>query len=109
MGAKLMLFRNLSRVLVLALVIGGAAMLYQVFVFSKNISHHWSEQWLFTDGIPHILFLGVLLAMMWLWRPHSLSNEYAHKEEEPIIGHVDEENDFWERTHGDGDIVAKQE
>jgi hypothetical protein len=113
--AKLHLFRNLSRVLVLALVIGGAAMLYQVFVFSKNISHHWSEQWLFTDGIPHMLFLGVLMAMMWLWRPHSLSSEYMHieevaldeKEKEPCIGNVDEENDFWERTHGD--IVAKKE
>merc|ERR1712072_1286600 len=101
--AKLVLFRQLSKVLVFAMVIGAATMLYQVFIFNRNVAHHWSEHWLFVDGIPHGVFLGVLMAMMWLWRPHALSSQYSHsyqvpdkdeEEETHCIGAAEESGDF---------------
>lgn len=116
--AKLVLFRQLSKVLVFAMVIGAATMLYQVFIFNRNVAHHWSEHWLFVDGIPHGVFLGVLMAMMWLWRPHALSSQYSYshqvadkdeEEETHCIGAAEESGDFWERTHGGPELVAKKE
>merc|ERR1719379_2748626 len=89
--AKLILFRRLSIVLVFAMLIGAGTMLYQVFIFNRNVAHHWSEHWLFVDGIPHVVFLGVLIAMMYLWLPHSLSSQYQHSYQLPTEDSADED------------------
>ena len=38
----------------------------------------WSTLWIFTDGVNHVVFLAVLLAMMWLWAPSDITQRYAY-------------------------------
>jgi len=76
--AKLVLFRRLWWVLVLAVTVAVGALLYQIFVFSMDIAEHWQEQWVLENVIGHTLFLAVLVAMMYLWAPHQHSQLYTH-------------------------------
>jgi len=77
-SAKLVLFRKLWWVLVLALVIGVLTLMYQIFVYSRDIADHWEEQWILQDFVGHSIFFFVLIAMMLLWAPHSHSQLYTH-------------------------------
>jgi hypothetical protein len=75
---KLLLFQRLWKILVLSLTIATMTLLYQIFTFAQSISERWMYQWLFTDGVSHLLFLLVLAAMMFLWAPHQYSQRYAY-------------------------------
>eukprot|EP00929_Paragymnodinium_shiwhaense_P022206 TRINITY_DN14242_c0_g1_i4.p1 TRINITY_DN14242_c0_g1~~TRINITY_DN14242_c0_g1_i4.p1 ORF type:complete len:547 (-),score=94.57 TRINITY_DN14242_c0_g1_i4:18-1658(-) len=78
---KLTLFKRLWRVLAGAIAISGFTMLVQVYNLSRSISQSWQQHWLLVDGIPHLLFLLVLVAMMFLWAPHEGSKRYAYCEQ----------------------------
>jgi hypothetical protein len=75
--AKLQLFQRLWSILIVSLGVASVTLLYQIFSFSRSLVSQWMHQWLFTDGVSHILFLVVLVAMMYLWAPHQNSNRYA--------------------------------
>ncbi|CEM16625.1 unnamed protein product [Vitrella brassicaformis CCMP3155] len=80
---KLLLFTRLWNVLVMSLIIAAAALIYQITYLSQNVTARWQSQWLLTDGISHLLFLFVLVAIMWLWAPHRHSQRYAYSHELP--------------------------
>merc|ERR1719356_1512330 len=46
-----------------------------------SISIRWHYQWLFADGVSHVLFLIVLLAIVCLWAPHENSRRYAFSQQ----------------------------
>merc|ERR1719265_35799 len=75
---KLALFQRLWKILIFTLSIATVTLLYQIFTFAQSISERWMYQWLFTDGVSHILFMLVLVAMMYLWAPHKYSQRYAY-------------------------------
>lgn len=116
---KLVLFQRLWKILIFSLTIATITLLYQIFTFSRSITSRWMYQWLFTDGVSHILFLVVLATMMYLWAPHKYSQRYAYshqvgdddREENGArtVGSStwadeddgqDEEDSFWAETHG---------
>jgi hypothetical protein len=78
--AKFQLFEKLWSILVLSLAIGTATLLYQIWALSSSIDEQWRKQWLFTDGVPQLVFASVLLSMMYLWAPHKNSQRYAYSQ-----------------------------
>eukprot|EP00929_Paragymnodinium_shiwhaense_P050088 TRINITY_DN25246_c0_g1_i1.p1 TRINITY_DN25246_c0_g1~~TRINITY_DN25246_c0_g1_i1.p1 ORF type:complete len:510 (+),score=110.88 TRINITY_DN25246_c0_g1_i1:132-1661(+) len=78
---KLALFQTLWRILIIALSIATFSMLFQFFDVSRDNTSRWRYQWFFVDGIPHILFVFVLIAMMYLWAPHKYSQRYAYSQQ----------------------------
>jgi len=60
--------------------IASCMLLWQIFDLSRSITIRWHYQWLFADGISHLLFLLVLLVMMYLWAPHTNSQRYAYSQ-----------------------------
>jgi hypothetical protein len=105
--SKLSLFRKLYWTLIFAFAVAIAALMYQIFVYSRDLSEHWKEQWLLQDAIGHCLFLFVLIAMMLLWAPNSHSQLYTHftqlgdKDDEEMnmpdsgIAIADDEDEDW--------------
>jgi len=126
---KLLLFTRLWRILVASLAIDSLCLLFQIFDLSRTITDRWRYQWFFIDGIPHLLFLLVLLAMMYLWAPGTTSKNYSYnaqaegkstankddeKSEKPSWG--DEEgapqegdDNFWATTHSEQSRVLSSE
>lgn len=79
--AKLLLFQRLWYILMSAISVATFALLYQIFMFSSDMTQKWRQQWLFTDGVSHGLFLFVLVAMMYLWAPHKYSQRFAYSDQ----------------------------
>jgi len=78
---KLLLFQRLWCILVISLTLAALTLFVQVFAFSRNATVLWKDQWLLTDGIPHAIFMFVLVAMMFLWAPHKDSQRYAYSQQ----------------------------
>jgi hypothetical protein len=78
---KLALFQRLWKILIFALAVATATLLFQIFNLSRSITTRWKYQWLFADGVSHILFLVVLAAMMYLWAPHKYSQRFAYSQQ----------------------------
>lgn len=119
---KLALFQNLWKILVGALAIATCTLLFKLFNRSRSISFWWKYEWFIADGVSHIVFLFVLLAIMYLWAPNKYSQRYAYSQqvrgEEEMGGQAtedhpgaiwadddaaDEENEgdsFWATTKG---------
>lgn len=129
--AKLLLFQRLWKILILALGVATFTLLFQIFNLSRSITARWKYQWLFADGVSHMLFLFVLACMMYLWAPHKHSQRYAYSQVEisdkegmpdkPEAVWADDdaglddidadegEESFWAATHketGDGGLKA---
>lgn len=115
---KLALFEKLWRILIAALLIASCTLIFLMCDLSRSISIRWHYQWFLTDGVSHLLFLVVLMAMMFLWAPHSNSQRYAYSHpgkardgdrkesgkdewaaEDGSPGADDES--FWDATHGE--------
>jgi len=118
---KLSLFQTLWKILIFALTVATLTLIFQIFNLSRSITTRWKYQWLFADGVSHILFLMVLAAMMYLWAPHKYSQRFAYSqqidstekgegesapqadvwdEEGGLDGDADEADSFWAKTHG---------
>merc|ERR1719296_338987 len=113
---KLALFQKLWWILLFAIGVATCTLLYQIFIFSSDMTKKWQQQWLFTDAISHVVFLFVLAAMMYLWVPHKYSKRFASStqvEGEELGGEVsvashagaiwaDEEEgeNFWQASKG---------
>jgi len=78
---KQQLFERYWAILILSLLVATAALLYQIFVTTRDVAAGWKLQWLFMEGVPHVLFLVVLVAMMYLWAPHKYSQRYAYSQQ----------------------------
>lgn len=120
---KLALFQRLWRLLIFALTIATITLLAQIYGLSQSITTRWKHQWLFADGVTHILFLVVLAVMMYLWAPHKYSQRFAYSVQVDSGDHdaktadhsaevwaddggldedADEGESFWAATHGSG-------
>lgn len=75
---KLALFQRLWRILLGALIVATLTLLFQIITVSRSISSRWRYQWLLTDGVSHVIFLIVLVAMMYLWAPHKNAQRFAY-------------------------------
>lgn len=120
---KLALFQQLWKILILALSVATFTLLIQIFNLSRSITSRWKHQWLFSDGISHLIFLVVLAAMMYLWAPRKDSQRFAYSVADGSAddlddkkgdsadvwgdaGGLDEVEDgesFWETTQRDDD------
>jgi len=87
--SKLQLFQQLWSILILSLGVATGTLLYQFLALSSKLHKTWMNQWLFTDGVSHILFLLVLTAMMYLWAPHKNSQRYAYSQIDGKEGDID--------------------
>jgi len=120
---KLILFQHLWKILIFALTVATMTLLFQIFNLSRSITTRWKYQWLFADGVSHILFLVVLAAMMYLWAPHKYSQRFAYSmqvdtketdrdgdavpqadvwaEEGGLDDDAEHDDSFWATTHRD--------
>eukprot|EP00405_Crypthecodinium_cohnii_P039631 CAMPEP_0206541042 /NCGR_PEP_ID=MMETSP0325_2-20121206/9371_1 /ASSEMBLY_ACC=CAM_ASM_000347 /TAXON_ID=2866 /ORGANISM="Crypthecodinium cohnii, Strain Seligo" /LENGTH=539 /DNA_ID=CAMNT_0054038893 /DNA_START=220 /DNA_END=1836 /DNA_ORIENTATION=- len=112
---KLLLFQRLWNVIVGALILASCSILFQLFDLSKTISMRWHHQWFFADGVSHILFLAVLVAMMFLWAPgYQSSQRFSYTpaavadsdEESNKKGDIWAEDDLDEEEEGDESFWA---
>jgi len=87
---KFQLFLTLFAVLIAAIGVATLALLVEVYNLTKPPQAVWKHQWILTDAVSHLLFLVVLVAMMYLWRPHSESQRYAFSEQ---LSNVDMDGD----------------
>jgi len=127
---KLALFQRLWKILIFALTVATVTLLFQIFNLSRSITTRWKYQWLFADGVSHVLFLVVLAAMMYLWAPHKYSQRFAYTQQVDTADHDnaaaapadvwaeeggldddgDDQDSFWATTHRDaGGAADKQE
>jgi len=106
---KLNVFQYLWRILVFALCVATATLLFQIFNLSRSITSRWKYQWIFAEGVSHCLFLFILVAMMYLWAPHKYSQRYAYSQtatdqddnENAGITNPDSAQDVWAEEAGD--------
>jgi len=109
---KLMQFECLWKLIVVTTIVGAVVLLVQAFQASQSISVRWKVEWFWNDGLPHMIFLFVLGAMMFLWYPGPVSKMYVYagdgeddktdKGENPWVDEgVDDGDDdtFWKETH----------
>jgi hypothetical protein len=101
---KLVLFTRLWKLLVFSMGLASITLLWQIFDLSRSITVRWHYQWLFADGVSHMLFLLVLLAMMFLWAPTSISSKYAYSQTVD-----DEARDSTKKGKGDTSTVWADE
>lgn len=87
---KLALFNRLWTVLIFALSVATVTLLIQIFNLSRSITSRWQLQWLFADGVSHVLFLVVLAVMMYLWAPNKYSQRYAYSQQVDSTEHGEE-------------------
>mmetsp|Transcript_73434 Transcript_73434/g.175002 ORF Transcript_73434/g.175002 Transcript_73434/m.175002 type:complete len:500 (-) Transcript_73434:65-1564(-) len=78
---KLKLFHRLWCLLVLALILLTLGQLAEFAMVSLDEEVQWLYQWMFEDGVSHVLFLFVLFFQMLLWRPHKESQRYAYSQQ----------------------------
>mmetsp|Transcript_42967 Transcript_42967/g.98683 ORF Transcript_42967/g.98683 Transcript_42967/m.98683 type:complete len:486 (-) Transcript_42967:184-1641(-) len=78
---KLKLFHRLWCVLVMALVLLTLGQLAEFAMVSVDVEVRWPYQWIFEDGVSHVLFLLVLFFQMILFRPHKESHRYAYSQQ----------------------------
>mmetsp|Transcript_82861 Transcript_82861/g.130585 ORF Transcript_82861/g.130585 Transcript_82861/m.130585 type:complete len:502 (-) Transcript_82861:111-1616(-) len=120
---KLALFQQLWKILILALAVATLTLLVQIFNLSRSITSRWKQQWLFSDGISHMLFLVVLAAMMYLWAPRENSGRFTYTPADAgsagdhddkkgdrsdvwdggVLEEGEDEESFWETTQRDDD------
>mmetsp|Transcript_39315 Transcript_39315/g.69151 ORF Transcript_39315/g.69151 Transcript_39315/m.69151 type:complete len:510 (-) Transcript_39315:79-1608(-) len=99
---KLALFQRLWKILIFALAVATATLLFQIFNLSRSITTRWKYQWLFADGVSHVLFLVVLAAMMYLWAPHKYSQRYAYSQQ------IDNDEKEMQAPEGAQDVWAEE-
>jgi hypothetical protein len=98
---KFQLFLTLFAVLIAAIGVATLALMVEVYNLSRPPQAVWKHQWILTDAVSHLLFLLVLVAMMYLWAPHSESQRYAYCEQ---ISGVDNDGDSHVASVADGDL-----
>lgn len=77
---KLTVFRRLWFILISSVVAAILSFLCQIYSFSHH-STFWKYEWLFADGVSHIIFLVVLVAIVYLWAPHAHSQRYVYSQQ----------------------------
>jgi len=101
---KLQLFTMLFAVLIAAIGVATLSFLVEVHNLSRPPQAVWKHQWILTDAVSHSLFLLVLVAMMWLWRPHSESQRYAFSEQ---LANTDMDGDAGATSVAKGEVIGQ--
>lgn len=76
--AKLQLYNRLWMVIVTLLVVAMLLAIGHMASYWQSIAQRWQRQWLWEDCASHLLFLGLLASIMYLWAPHKYSQRYAY-------------------------------
>lgn len=69
---KLIMFQKFSKMLVCAAAGAACTMIYIAHLFLGDPSEAWKSEWFYTEGVPHLLFLALLMTMMYLFAPGKL-------------------------------------
>merc|ERR1712196_642692 len=67
-------------ILISSVVAAILSFLGQIYSFSHH-STFWRYEWLFADGVSHIIFFVVLAAIVYLWAPHAHSQRYVYSQQ----------------------------
>lgn len=79
--AKLLVYRRFWQILVTTGVFSVMWAIYQVFVtMATKEDERWDSLWAF-EGMWHVLYFGVLVAIAFLWRPSENAAAYAYSEQ----------------------------
>jgi len=78
---KELLFQRLFKMLASAIAVTCVSLLYHLFTLSRSVSDRWHSEWLFTDGIQHLVFLYILSGMIFLWAPSAFSKKFAYSQQ----------------------------
>ena len=90
-GAKLLLYRRFSHVLVVSIVLSAVWVSCQMGVIvSDALDARWAWLWIF-DGFWHLLYFLILLAICYLWSPSKNNLQYAYMDELSSVEQDDEE------------------
>lgn len=104
---KLKLFNKLWFLLVTIMAVAGLALAYQIYTISGQTHSEqvmtWANQWVFSDGVSHGLFLFGLAVMMFLWAPSRNSMSYAYSEQINMDPEAQADDDFWDNPPADDD------
>eukprot|EP00922_Rhytidocystis_sp_ex-Travisia-forbesii_P014864 GHVS01022224.1.p1 GENE.GHVS01022224.1~~GHVS01022224.1.p1 ORF type:complete len:545 (+),score=45.94 GHVS01022224.1:150-1784(+) len=87
---KLQIFKRLLAVLIAALILFTMALFVQIYAYASDVAARWQVHWWLSDGVPHLLFMLVLLVMMCLWKPNQLSRRLAYFQELPDDDELDD-------------------
>merc|ERR1712087_919151 len=79
----------------------GLTLFLEEYNLSRPPQAVWKTQWVLTDAVSHLLFLLVLVAMMYLWAPHSESRRFAYSQQ---LSSVDVDDDARDKSAADGDL-----
>jgi len=79
--AKLRIYQRFWQILVITALFSVFWALYQVFVtMGSNEDSRWDSLWAF-EGMWHIIYFAVLIAISVLWRPSANASAYAYSEQ----------------------------
>eukprot|EP00921_Rhytidocystis_pertsovi_P013687 GHVQ01022233.1.p1 GENE.GHVQ01022233.1~~GHVQ01022233.1.p1 ORF type:complete len:552 (+),score=57.60 GHVQ01022233.1:390-2045(+) len=87
---KLQIFKRLLAVLVATLVLFTIALFVQIYAAASDVTERWQIHWWLSDGVPHLLFMLVLIVMMCLWKPNEHSRKLAYFHELPDEDELDD-------------------
>eukprot|EP00164_Ancoracysta_twista_P004253 GFYU01005731.1.p1 GENE.GFYU01005731.1~~GFYU01005731.1.p1 ORF type:complete len:515 (+),score=109.61 GFYU01005731.1:170-1714(+) len=80
---KLELYKRFTRILVGSIAITCLSILCQMYIMvTHNVEANWHKLWVF-EAYWDVLYFGILVAIMILWRPSQNSQRYAYSEELP--------------------------
>ncbi|CAG9579012.1 unnamed protein product [Danaus chrysippus] len=95
---KLTLYRHFTNTLIFAVIASVIFMLYSLKSYRIMLCiEEWKEVWM-DDAYWHMLFAGVLLVIMVLWRPTNNNQRYAFT---PLLDNADDDEDEEEQFVND--------
>jgi len=98
-------FRKARTILVVALLLCTAVSVVQLLDCAYTTLFSWRFQWLPTDGLPGLLFLFILLAMLCVWAPTQESWKFSYMP----AGGLDAGEQVGADSDGDGDRAQTED
>jgi len=94
-GAKYLMYMDFLGVLVASAILSAVVVIFQLAYVMGNQDDWWRVYWLggagFSTALPVIVYLLILLAMAWIWRPVENNTRYAYSE---LLDDGIDESDF---------------
>jgi len=103
---KLYIFQRLWAVLVTVATIAAFSTVFEFLVLPLDFIQRWHYQWLFGDGVSHVLFLTVLLVIVYLWLPSENSKRYVFSQQPGAGGRFPEPESVFDRERSDVSDVS---
>lgn len=94
-GAKYLMYLDFLGVLVASAVLSAIVVVFQLAYVMGNADDWWRVYWLggagYSTALPVVVYLVILMAMSWIWRPVENNTRYAYSE---LLDDGGDENDF---------------